>query len=280
MTHTMTDRSVLQLKPARLAACIVAAGLLFMTGASAQTTLPPPAYGDADARQDRIEQLERELVDATAENERLQHQLNQAQREITRLRAMVGDLASVNQDLQTGQTPPADGSSAAPPSTPPAAPPQQQRSGPAQQGTLGTLSADQLPGDAGAAYTHARQFLIENRLAEAEVAFGQFLQAFPDAETANDARYWFAFTLLARHNYDDAAQNFITYLERAPNGPRAPDAQMYLGMALIAKGREDENAAAVRQGCLALTSLTRRYPNAPRHIRDRAAGEARAASCS
>src|SRR5215510_3817647 len=106
----MTQRSASLNKTARLAACIAAAGFLFAATASAQTPLPPPAFGGADARQDRIEELEQQLRQATAENEQLQNQLNQANREITRLRGMVGELAGVNQSLST---PPADG--AAPP---------------------------------------------------------------------------------------------------------------------------------------------------------------------
>ena len=107
----MTDRSVFKLS--RLAVCIAAAGLLFSTAALAQTQLPPPAYGQADVRQDRIEELENQLREATAENERLQFELIQAQRETQRLRGMVGELAGVNQSLSVGVAP-ADGAPALP----------------------------------------------------------------------------------------------------------------------------------------------------------------------
>jgi tol-pal system protein YbgF len=268
----MTDRSAPLFTPARLAAWIAAAGLLFVSAASAQTQLPPPAYGQADARQDRIEELEGQLRDATAENERLQRQLMQAEREITRLRGMVGELAGVNQSLSEGQPPEAQAAT----NTPPAAPPLaggNQSSAPAQAGSLGMLPASQLPGDAGAAYSRARELLVNGQYAEAEAAFAQFLQAFPDADTAADARFWFAFTLLARNNYEDAAANFVQYLRRTPNGPRAPEAQVRLGMALIGMGQR-------QQGCAAFASLTRQHPNAPRNVRDLAAREARAANCA
>ena len=75
----------------RLAACFAAAGFLLAAPALAQTQLPPPSqYGSADARQDRIEELQQQLTDQTAENERLQYELNQRDREIQRLRSMVG----------------------------------------------------------------------------------------------------------------------------------------------------------------------------------------------
>jgi tol-pal system protein YbgF len=271
----MMDSSSARRVRGQLAACVAAAGLLFVSAAAAQTQLPPPTYGQADVRQDRIEELETQLRDATAENERLQYELIQAQRELQRLRGMVGELAGVNQSLSVG-----GGPETPPPSTTRAPAPQQRSEAappPAQTGSLGTLPASQLPGaqlpaDAGAAYSYARELLVAGKNAEAEAAFGQFLQSFPNAETADAARFWFAFTLLARNNYQDAASNFVQYLQTTPRGPRAPEAQVRLGMALAGMGQ-------TRQACGAFASLATRYPNAPRNVRDIATREARALSC-
>ena len=283
----MTQRSAPFSQPARFAACLAAAGFLFVAAASAQTQLPPPAYGGADARQDRIEELERQLREQTAETEELQRRLNEANREITRLRGMVGELAGVNQSLSQGQQPPAD-ASGPPPSTPPAATqprgadanPAPANLNAAQQratGTLGTVPAGAVPPpgprDPVADYSQARELLNNGRLAEAEAAFGAFLERHPSDSNAADARFWFAFTLLARNNYTDAAANFVQYLQATPNGIRAPEAQVRLGMALIGMGEQ-------RQGCGAFANLARRYPNAPRSVRDLAAREARAAQCN
>jgi tol-pal system protein YbgF len=293
----MTQRSAL-VHTARLAALIAAAGFLFVAAASAQTPLPPPAYGNADARQDRIEELERQLRDATAENEQLQNRLNQANREVTRLRAMVGELAGVNQSLSSGQ-PPAAGPGAPevgpaqPPAARPAAPdavaPRGADANPAPSGlnsaqraatgTLGTIPAgDAVPlppvqRDPVADYSRARELLVNGQYAEAEDAFARFLDNHPRDSNAADARFWFAFTLLARNNYTDAAANFVQYLQSTPNGVRAPEAQVRLGMALIGMGD-------TRRGCGAFANLRQRYPNAPRSVRDLAAREARAANCS
>jgi len=267
----MTVRQAFLSNSGRLAALVAVAGFLCLAPASAQTQLPPPTYGVADARQDRIEQLETQLREATAENERLQFQLREAEREVTRLRGIVGELSSVNQSLSQpaeGQSPVAQGVAAPTPQSRAPAP-----TSPQVQGSLGTLPASQLPGDAGAAYGRARELLVAGRYAEAEAAFGEFLRAFPNAETAADARFWFAFTLLARNNYRDAAANFVQYLQAAPNGPRAPEAQVRLGMALAGLGE-------TRQACGAFASLGRRYPNAPRAIRELAAREASAANCT
>lgn len=267
----MTDRSAI-FQRSRLAACIAAAGLLFAPAALAQTQLPPPAYGQADARQDRIEELESQLREATAENERIQYELMQAQREIRRLQGMVSELTGVNQALST-PSPDAPGATPAPA---PAAPNNQRSQAtppaPAQTGQLGTLSADQLPGDAGQAYSRARELLVNGRNAEAEAAFEEFLRRFPDADTAADARFWFGYTLLARQNYADAAASFVQYLERWPRGPRAPEAQVRLGMALAGMGE-------TRRACAAFSSLASRYPNATASVRQLAAREAGVSRC-
>ena len=89
--------------------------------------------------------------------------------------------------------------------------------------------------------------LVNGQYAEAEVAFGDFLEKHPDAEQAADARFWFAFTLLARNNYRDAAQNFTSYLRANPQAPRAAEAQVRLGMALVGMSEDGQNDAAERR---------------------------------
>jgi tol-pal system protein YbgF len=272
------------------AALIAAAGLALALPASAQTRLPPPgSYAPADARQDRIEELEEQLRQSTAENEELQRQLMLANREVTRLRGMVGDLAGVNQDaVNSLGDPNAPAQQPGGPSglAPEPKPDDEQLSGGGYtgaqaraSGTLGTLSESQLPApsmpvrDAGDDYDAARNLLNNGQLAEAEVAFGNFLERYPEDANAADARYWLAFTLLARHSYQDAAANFVNYLQNHGTTARAPEAQVRLGMALIGMGQQ-------RQGCGAFNQLSARYPNAARAVRDLAAREARAAQCS
>ena len=302
----MTDQFASPSPKIRLAACLVAAGFLFAAPAMAQNRqqqqAAAAAQAQADAQQDRIEDLQRQLVDATAANENLQHQLMDAQREITRLRAMVGNLAQVNQDAVAAiQNPNAaaaqpaspalapDQSVPPPPPPPPLSGPGSPRADlngaadaggkplpPGVQGQLGTLTERELPAlptpTADDAYANARTLLVNGQYPEAEEAFSSFLQHYPNASTASDARFWYAFTLLARNNYQDAASNFVRYLQAAPNSPRAPEAQVRLGMSLAGMGQ-------TQQACGAYANLSRRYPNAPRNIRDLAAREARASHC-
>ncbi len=299
----MTDQFASPSPKIRLAAWLIAAGFLFATPAMAQNRqqqqAAAAAQAQADAQQDRIEDLQRQLIDATAANENLQHQLMDAQREITRLRAMVGNLAQVNQDAvaaiqnpnaaaQIGGPALAPDTSAPPPpyTAPSTGGPRADLDGaadaggkplpPGAQGQLGTLTERELPAlpapTADDAYANARTLLVNGQYPEAEEAFSNFLQRYPNASTAADARFWYAFTLLARNNYQDAASNFVRYLQAAPNSPRAPEAQVRLGMSLAGMGQ-------TQQACGAYANLSRRYPNAARNIRDLAAREARASHC-
>lgn len=286
----MTDRSAPPYPLGRLVAAIAAAGLLLSMPAAAQSVRRdvdgPRARTEqqqqADAQQDRIEELQGQLAEATAANESLQHQLIESQREVARLQAMVGNLAQANQDIANGlqqdQQQTGNGTSTAPPESPkPPAPnggggaSADLTGGPLPQGQLGTLPASQTP-DPGDLYSQAQDLLRNGEYAQAEVAFADLLEHFPNADIANDARFWYAFTLLARHNDQDAARNFIQYLHDAPNAPRAPEAQVRLGMAFAEMGQ-------TQQACTFYTNLPQRYPRAPANIRTLAASEAARNHC-
>jgi tol-pal system protein YbgF len=288
----MTDQFASPMKLSWIAGLAVA-GLLLSSPASAQSVrrevdgAPSQAQvqSQADAQQDRIEELQSQLAAATAQNESLQHQLLDAQRENQRLQAMVGNLASVNQDLSSGnaaagapQAGQNQGGQAGQPNPPGATPPgagADLSGGPAREGQLGVLPASVAPPapvDPGDLYSQALDQLKNGQYAEAESELADLLQNYPHANVANDARFWYAFTLLARHNDHDAAQNFIQYLHDAPNAARAPEAQVRLGMAFAEMGQ-------TQQACTFYTNLPQRYPHAPRDIRTLAVNEAARNHC-
>lgn len=241
---------------------------------------PSPAspYAGAAVRQDRLEELEAQVAAATAENERLQFELMQAERELTRLRNMVGELADTNTTIQNSiaNPAPAPGDPAVLNEGAPngaisdVAPGADARA--RATGTLGTLSANDAPPppvDSATAFQNAQALLLNNRAAQAEIAFEEFLTAHGDSAEAPDARYWYAFTLLSRNDFSRARAGFVDYLQRHPNTPRAPEAQVRLGMALAGSGE-------TRMACAAFRDLPRA---ANRAVRDLAAREARAANC-
>jgi TolA-binding protein len=268
---------------ARRAAVTASAGLLLagsvIGAASAQPYgapppsefAPPPAeVRSADIRQDRIEELESQVREQTAENERLQFQLMQAERELTRLRAIVGDLAAANDSIVQG---------AAEDAAARAAPAQNANQNAAQQratGTLGTVPAASVPAappepprDPAEDFRRAQQFLLNNRVGEAEAAFAEYLQHHPRGDDAADAQFWLSYTLLARNEFGGARDGFVNFLRANPNHIRAAEAQVRLGMALVGLG---EN----RMACSAFRDLPGRSARA---VRDLAAREARAANC-
>jgi tol-pal system protein YbgF len=291
----MTDQFAPPMKLGWIAAAAIA-GLLLSLPASAQSVRrdvdgaqsQAQMQSQADAQQDRIEELQSQLAAATAQNESLQHQLSDAQRENQRLQAMVGNLASVNQDLSSGNAAPSPSpagqnqvgqnqgqTQGAPNASSPGPGGGELSGGPAPQGQLGTLPASVAPPapvDPGDLYSQALDQLKNGQYAEAESELADLLQNYPHANVANDARFWYAFTLLARHNDHDAAQNFIQFLHDAPNAARAPEAQVRLGMAFAEMGQ-------TQQACTFYTNLPQRYPHAPRDIRALAVNEAARNHC-
>ena len=267
-----------------VAVCALGAGALWATEATAQAAPPPASYAqnevqqpspqrNADVQQDRIEALEAQLREATAQQEQLQYQLMQAQREIRRLQGIVGELAATNDDLVEGAAEPQSNGQAPP------GPQSDARS--RATGTLGTLPAGAVPASQNTApaaprpspeeaFRSAQQLLLNSSIAEAENAFGQFVQNYPDAPQVADAQFWYAYTLLARNNYTDARAQFVSFLRAHPNHVRAAEAQVRLGMALNGLGDK-------RTACAAFQDLPR---GSARAVRDLAAREARAAECA
>jgi tol-pal system protein YbgF len=250
--------------------------ICFAASAGAQELRPPAALTPAQ-RQDRVEELERLLQQATDENDRLQHQLRQAQAEVRRLQTMVSDLAAVRDardEIETqsneSRTParapaPARGQQSQADST---LPPTR-----AAQGSLGTLPASDLPNDPGVAYQQARELLLNGQTRQAEEAFGDFLARFGEDRNAPEARYWLSFTLLAREAHQEAVTGFADYLRRYPRGQRAADALFRLGVALKGLGRS-------QQACQAFAELPSRFPQSPRSLRDQATRERNGMRCS
>jgi tol-pal system protein YbgF len=257
-------------------AAAVACALVCLTVSAGAQELRPPGALTPTQRQDRVEELERLLQQATDENERLQHQLRQAQAEVRRLQSMVSDLAAVRDardEIESGA------SESRPSAQPPPAPARERQSqrapppsAPPQQGSLGTLSASDLPNDPAVAYQQARELLLNGQTRQAEQAFSDFLARHANDSHAPEARYWHSFVLLARDAHQEAADGFVAYLRNNPRGQRAADALFRLGVALKGLGRN-------QQACQAFTDLPTRYPQAARSLRDQAVRERTALRC-
>jgi tol-pal system protein YbgF len=140
-------------------------------------------------------------------------------------------------------------------------------------GSLGTISASNLPGEAGPLFAAAKSKLIQFDYAGAEAAFRLFLDKFGSDPQAGEAHYWLGETLYQQKAYADSGAAYTTMIRSFPNDPRAPDALVKLARAMRLVGDKEK-------ACLALDTLPKRYPNASGVTRDLSAVERTKSGCS
>ena len=143
---------------------------------------------------------------------------------------------------------------------------------PRQTGSLGTISASDLPGEAGPLFAEAKSRLLQFDYAGAEAAFTDFLARFGDDAQAGEAQYWLAEVLYQQDEYEASGAAYTQMIQAYPDDPRAPDALVKLARAMRLMG-ETERA------CNALNALPQRYPNASGVTVNLAAVERTRAGC-
>lgn len=149
-------------------------------------------------------------------------------------------------------------------------------------GQLGTLTQDAATGAAvppvpeggGAAdyYERAFSLLRLKNYPEAEKAFSDFLNRYPDDNLASNARYWLGETYYVRADYERAARIFAEVYQKFPKSPKGPDSLLKLGMSLAGMGKKND-------ACLTFSQLRREYAAGTSPILSRAAGEADRIGC-
>lgn len=127
-------------------------------------------------------------------------------------------------------------------------------------------------GDARTDYERAYASVLSGDYGTAEVAFRQFLSAYPDDALAPDAQYWLGESLFVRAQYRDAANEFLATYKAYPKSGKAPDALLKLGLSLAGLG---EREAA----CRTFDAVLKQYPDASNALRQRVEFEQSSASC-
>ena len=122
-------------------------------------------------------------------------------------------------------------------------------------GSLGTISASDLPGEAGPLFADAKARLLRFDYAGAERSFRAFLDRFGDDPQAGEAQYWLGEVLYQQQNYAESGAAYTDMIREFPDDARAPDALVKLGRSLRLIG-ESERA------CDVLATLPARYPDA------------------
>ncbi|MFN4183753.1 MAG: tol-pal system protein YbgF [Hyphomonas sp.] len=140
------------------------------------------------------------------------------------------------------------------------------------EGSLGTISASQLPGEAGPLFAVARQRLLALDYAGAQEAFQSFVDKFGSDPQAGEAYFWLGETLHQQNAYAESGQAYTTMIRSFPDDARAPDALARLARSMRLIG---DTAKA----CQALDTLPKRYPNASKVVRDLAAVERTRSGC-
>lgn len=144
---------------------------------------------------------------------------------------------------------------------------------PAQSAAVASPAPPAVPtGTARDDYTRAFGLLQKGNYAEAETAFGIFLQQHKDDALADNARYWLGETFYARGDYQRAAEAFLDAYEKGKSGPKAPDTLLKLGMSLEGLGKTKEACASFRE-------LGRAFPDAATALQDRAKQEQQKLKC-
>lgn len=140
------------------------------------------------------------------------------------------------------------------------------------EGSLGTLPASQLPGEAGPLFAEAKARFLRLDYLGAEEAYRAFIDKFSKDPQAAEAYFWLGEALHQQNAYAESGQAYTTMIRSYPNDVRAPDAFVRLARSMRLLG---EPAKA----CQALDTLPSRYPNATKVVRDLAAVERTRAGC-
>ena len=143
---------------------------------------------------------------------------------------------------------------------------------PLPQGSLGSLPASSLPGDAGSLFAEAKSRLLQFDYPGAELAFRSFLDQFGDDPQAGEAQYWLAEVLYQQEAYPESGEAYTDMIRSYPDDPRAPEALAKLARSMRLVGNTE-------QACNALNLLPQRYPNASGVTKNLAAGERVRSGC-
>lgn len=150
---------------------------------------------------------------------------------------------------------------------------------------LGTLSLSsngaQIPAHASPAaaggpeaqYDQAIALLRSEKYPEARADFQAFLQKYPSHALSGNAEYWLGETYYAQGQYREAAEAFLKGFQKYPKNAKAPASLLKLGMSL-------GQLKQTKEACLTLNEISKRYPESPLMLRQRADEERKKLSCS
>ena len=135
-------------------------------------------------------------------------------------------------------------------------------------GEMAALSADEPD----ALYRDAYDLVLSGDYAEAERAFRDYIDIYPDGGQVANAHFWLGESQFSQGSFNDAARTFLNAHQNYPDSEKAPEMLLKLGMSLAALDNRDTACATYRE-------VLSRYPDASATVRDKVAAEQRNASC-
>lgn len=127
-------------------------------------------------------------------------------------------------------------------------------------------------GDPKQLYEAAYGYLLQQDYGAAEAAFDDFLKRYPSDQLSGNAQYWLGETYFVRSQYKAAAAAFLKGYETYRQSAKAPDSLLKLAMSLDRLGQREA-------ACTSYRELNSQFPDAPAHVRDRAASERSRSGC-
>jgi tol-pal system protein YbgF len=245
----------------------------------------------------RLQQIEEQLRNLTGRIEQADYRVQQLSDKMDKL---VADVDFRLRALEQGGIPAAGASTAAAPAAPaaatapaaaaPATPAPAASAGSESPGlapgpsTLGKLEVNPNTGEPllappstgdtpEAQYQAAFGLLRAAKYPEAEAAFKQFLQRYPDGPLAGNAQYWIGETFYVRGDYQQAAVAFAEGYQRYPNSSKAADNLLKLSMSLSELGRNQD-------ACAALDQLQNQFPALPSTLTQKVQHQRQRSQCS
>ncbi|AZN73140.1 tol-pal system protein YbgF [Georhizobium profundi] len=135
-------------------------------------------------------------------------------------------------------------------------------------GQMASLSLD----DPDALYRDAYNLVLAGDYADAEAAFRDYIDIFPDGGQIADAHFWLGESQFSQGSFSDSARTFLNAHQNFPQADKAPEMLLKLGMSLAALDNRDTACATYRE-------VLSRYPDAPATVRDKVTREQSNASC-
>jgi tol-pal system protein YbgF len=211
------------------------------------------------AMQAKLDDLEQTLRGLTGQVETLSHAADMAKSDAAASQAQMAALSDRLDKVEKQLA------AMAPPPPPPPAP-----GAPAQGADAGDAGGGS--GDANAAYSKARQTLLNGDYPAAGDAFQSFLDTYPTNANAPAARYWLGEVKYTLGDYGAAASSLVGSIRGWPKTAWAPDAMVKLALSLVQLNKSPD-------ACTTLTELRRHYPTAPSATKARAAAAKAKAGC-